>query len=206
MLEGWLAGKFDATGSPYPVPPVSPVKTIGSFLLGEYAFASSIFVSGNDVYAGGYDQFYKAAYWKNGSATQLADTNMISNANCLYIYGTDIYVAGWLGDSAVYWKNGQTYYLPDGLPAQAFSIFVSGTDVYVAGGEDGVARYWKNGISTVLQSGNTFAFSIFVNDGNAYIAGGKNSIPEYWRNSSGNILPLGTSTQTVASSIFVTSP
>lgn len=191
---------------PYPTPPTPPVITIGRYLLSGYAMASSIYVSNGDIYVGGYNQFFKAAYWKNGLVTQLADTNLISNVSSMFISGNDIYAAGWLTDSAVYWKNGMVTYLYDGLPSQAFSIFVSGNDVYVSGGEDGVARYWKNGISTLLQSGNTIASSIFVLGDDVYVAGGKNSHPEFWKNGTITNLPVGTSAYPVATSIYVTNP
>jgi hypothetical protein len=76
----------------------------------------------------------------------------------------------------------------------------------VSGGEDGVARYWKNGISTLLQSGNTMASSIFVLGDDIYMAGGKNSFPEFWKNTTVSNLQLGSSVNTVATSIYVTNP
>ncbi len=192
---------------PYPTPPVPPVNTIGSYHLFDYAEAFSIYVSGNDVYVSGYDQFFKAAYWKNGVKTQLSDEYQISNANSIFVSGNDVYTAGWLNDSAVYWKNTTINYLQDPMPAQAYSVYVSGTDVYVAGGQDGFAQYWKNGTITNLQSGDaSWANSIFVSGNNVYVAGGKTDIPQYWKNGATTNLSIQKSGQASASGIFVTNP
>lgn len=97
---------------------------------------TSIFVSGNDVYA---------------TANALGDINhspQDQNVNSI----------------PAYWKNGVEHELPfDGAGEEgtANSIFVSGSDVYVAGSTSSGAVYWKNGIETILsQSGS--AKSIYV--------------------------------------------
>ncbi len=192
---------------PYPTPPTPPVNTIGSYQLRDYARAFSIYVSGNDVYVSGFDQFYKAAFWKNGVKTQLSDVYEISNANSIFVSGSDVYTAGWLGDSAVYWKNATINYLQDLMPAQAYSVYVSGSDVYVAGGQDGYAQYWKNGTVTNLQSGNaSWANSIFVAGNNVYVAGGETGIPQYWKNGATANLPIQPGGLASAYGIFVTNP
>lgn len=102
---------------------------------------TSIFASGNDVYAAAYRDGLRNS---NGSGFRK--------------------IPG-------YWKNGVEYDLPtdsltDGRPT---SIFVSGSDVYVAGyletltstTVDFTAVYWKNGVETILSSPGV-ASSIYV--------------------------------------------
>ncbi len=89
-----------------------------------------------------------------------------SSASAIAISGTDVYVAGYEGNFAKYWKNGIGVSLSDGTMATAIAI--SGADVYVAGWEDQpyTAKYWKNGIAVSLKnkdgSEGYFANSIFV--------------------------------------------
>ena len=95
----------DGIRTDLPVPPLS--------LSGE---ASSIAVSGTDVYAAGnYDIGSKGVpcYWKNGIRTDLSP---IDNANTaevtsMYVSGADLYCAGYSRSSLnialpCYWKNG----------------------------------------------------------------------------------------------------
>ena len=89
---------------------------------------NSIFVSGNDVNAAGYDGL-NAVYWKNGNLTLLPRSEINSFANSIYVLGSDVYVAGYETDlqvsSAVYWKDGIEAKLTNGTEsAIAASIFV----------------------------------------------------------------------------------
>ncbi len=77
-----------------------------------------------------------------------------SNFSHLVLLGSvkDIYICGYDGNRAVYWKNGEAVYLSDGkYPAKANTIKIIGNDIYVGGFENNgtinVARYWKNGIA-----------------------------------------------------------
>ena len=107
------------------------------------AFAYSITVSGNDVYAAGSENTaankMQAKYWKNGVAVNLTDGTKNAAANSIVVSGTDVYVAGYeLNASGVsvakYWKNGAAVLLTNGnFNAIGNSIFIAGTDVYVAG-------------------------------------------------------------------------
>jgi len=94
--------------------------------------ASSVYVSGNDVYVVGqeFEGYYKkvATLWKNGVAQKLSDKE--SNANCVFVSGGDVYVVGHEAvapnrNRAVLWKNGVAQYLTDGaVDASAMSVFV----------------------------------------------------------------------------------
>jgi hypothetical protein len=79
----------------------------------------------------------------------------------------DVYICGYEGKRAVYWKNGIPVYLTDGTyQAQANSIKVIGNNVFVVGfendGKYNFAKYWINGISTNLTglSFNSFGYSL----------------------------------------------
>lgn len=78
--------------------------------------ASSILSSGN-----------LAELSTNGSLTQLS-TSTQAAANCVFLYGTDVYVGGAANSAAGYWKNGTLVSLPD--PGQATVISI---DVVTAG-------------------------------------------------------------------------
>ncbi|MEZ4809962.1 MAG: Ig-like domain-containing protein [Allomuricauda sp.] len=94
--------------------------------------AQSVFVSDGDVYVGGYEfknGSYTAKLWKNGVASDLPieKSSLISPVRSVFVYGTDVYVAGrvLLEEGglfvAKFWKNG----VPSNLWAgHATSVFV----------------------------------------------------------------------------------
>lgn len=100
-------------------------------------------------------------------------------ANCVYVSGDDIYVAGWeyiSGQSyATLWKNGKAQRLSDGNNStQADCVYVSGENVYVAGhGGDFAALLWKNGVVQRLSDGSNEAraYSVCVSGRDVYAAG-----------------------------------
>ena len=101
------------------------------------AYATSIAVSGTDVYVAGIE-------W-DGQSYQDASG---------YSYRKSV---------AKYWKNGNPVSLTDGTEdAEAKSIAVSGNDVYVAGTVAGHATYWKNSIAVTLSNVESDANSIFL--------------------------------------------
>ena len=147
------------------------------------SIVSSLFMSGNDVYAA--VQTYangleKACYWKNGILVSLHDEtlNNYSETTDLYVKDNVVYAAGIETDlttfvsAPVYWANGIKKYLP--LPANSIgyanSIFVSDNVVYVAGfTSDSVsgirkAILWKNGERIELPHSPSYgnATSIFI--------------------------------------------
>ena len=147
-----------------------------------YNKATSIFVSGQDVYACGTLGRVEARYWKNGTSFYLKGS--ISEATSIFVSGSDVYVAGSQDDGqpyqgyygliypsvAKYWKNGNPVKLSDGTKnAYGRSIAVSENDVYVAGEEENavgvwVAKYWKNGNPIILGDVSNYseANSIFL--------------------------------------------
>jgi len=143
-------------------------------------YASSINISGNDVYVFGDIGEYpnsKTVYWKNGKLVELPKMNDNDGTfvSSRYVYGNDVYVCGEAYNKAVYWKNGKLVELSSG---NAKSIYVSGNDVYVCGnvGEDKVV-YWKNGTLVELPGGNDrnvynrTPCSIYVSGNDVYVAG-----------------------------------
>ena len=111
----------------------------------EQVTAKSVFVSGKDVYVAGcdyvdytniYGTFSKsvAKLWKNGVAQNLTNGNengFDAMANSVYVYGRDVFVAGYERSGAhgefvaKLWKNGVEQNLTDGSSfALAMSVFV----------------------------------------------------------------------------------
>ena len=158
------------------------------------SIATSIVVSGSDVFVAGYGAISGnahdfAIYWKDGSPVFLTDGTQEAVAESIFVDGSDVYVAGWDGGVAEYWKNGVAVPLNvfDGTNgAEAWSIVVSEGDVYVAGWEyittqisptetytTPVAMLWTNGVPTELSDPLAFgiAHSIFLSGGDIYVAG-----------------------------------
>jgi hypothetical protein len=185
----------------------------------------SIYVSGNDVYVGGWDGKFPTL-WKNGVAQRF------SGAPCsVFVSGGDVYVAGyaqypesrlWSGSvtSATLWKNGVAQRLSD-RSSSAFSVFVSGGDVYVAGQDtqknpnndewlplsSDFPTLWKNGVAQVLEySGNHLtATSVFVDGGDVYVAGSDNNYGWLWKNGVRQHLGTSKAPATRINSVFVSS-
>jgi hypothetical protein len=147
-----------------------------------------------------------AVLWKNGVVTYLTDGSHRASANSVFVFGTDVYVAGYenstWGDIAYVWKNGVPIKLDGGLypngasyDARGNSVFVSGTNEYVAGAEqvpfpnDLAAMFWKNHSGTnITTSGTTTAaaHSVFVLGTDVYVAGEEQVSGSYvakvWKN------------------------
>jgi hypothetical protein len=165
--------------------------------------SNHIAASGNDVYITGYSQTTyntgapAAEYWKNGTLINLTQNvpNLVSaGTSGVAVSGNDVYICGTVSTgpldtmNAVYWKNGQINYLPDGISTSC--IAVSGSDIYVGGSSvHNGDVYWKNGILQSLGnvSGNIFAWinAIAVSGPDVYIGGYTNYSSYqgvYWKN------------------------
>ena len=167
------------------------------------SYASSVFVSGSDVYVAGDENQNRAVLWKNGTRQQLSNDE--SEANSVFVSGGDVYVAGWDHDvnsdaRAVLWKNGTRQQLSNNY-SRAYSVYVSGNDVYVAGKDNGCAVLWKNGNRQQLSTNYlSFANSVFVSGGDVYVAGHDNECAVLWKNGTRQQL---SSNLSVAKSVYV---
>ncbi|MDB5152412.1 MAG: hypothetical protein JWR54_1163 [Mucilaginibacter sp.] len=100
----------------------------------------------------------EACYWKNGIQTKLSDTTLTSEANAIFVQGTDVFITGYStsvpkGYSVVtYWKNGVQVKIDNGYTSNGLGIAANGNDIYIAGQSliPNGATYWKNGIPVQL--------------------------------------------------------
>lgn len=157
----------------------------------KYAIASSVFVSGNDVYVAStesypnkQDTFFSVAkLWKNGVVQNLSG-GCSSGARSVFVSGNDVYVAGTTSPSnsnssiAVLWKNGVAQNLGNETKMSfAYSGYISGDDIYVAGveyqphGNKRTPVLWKNGNAQYMELGGIIS-NIGCND----VTGSANSI------------------------------
>ena len=169
--------------------------------ISSYASASSIAVSGTDVYVGGVQdaggvgyELYPTheVYWKNGVMSNELHLDLpgkIDITNCsIAVDGADLYVAG-TGTSiykndrvltGIYWKNNHPVYL--GFPGSTLSRIVSGMTVSggivycvgeVEGGSGFAATYWKNTTPIRLDTAATGAVAscIAVSGSDVYVGG-----------------------------------
>jgi hypothetical protein len=140
---------------------------------------TSMFISGNDVYASGYIFTYNpvfvpplvdtAVYWKNGVMTVLEAKGYDAHTTAIAVKGSDVYIAGYINNGnwnarqmdyrlahATLWKNGQPVTLSTGVfDSFTNNIVLSGNDVYVGGTEtidSAMTLYWKNGKPVTLKS------------------------------------------------------
>jgi hypothetical protein len=198
---------------------LTPLETGGMYP----AFATSIYVSGSDIYVSGY---YKngnnvACYWKNGGRTDLTTTGTNAQANSIFVSGGTIYTAGFYFPpgtrTAAYWVGTTVNNLPTNTlssgNAIANSIFVDGSTIYIAGKDNmfntspAYAVYWTvNGTTTETVPSTATAStanSIFATSGTVYTAGwdtpALNAIAKYWTDNSETSLGL---TDGSANSIF----
>ena len=164
----YVAGEVEGTVAYYrhPVLWKNGVANILSYP-GRSAFASSLFLFGDDVYVCGryndydYDKpgwFYPPILWKNGDwqTLEYLETAYETQTTSVFVSGDDVYVSGYylaweengsLGTHAVYWKNGVLNYIGPGKP---MSICVLGGTVFLSGEvleprEDAPGWYWSRG-------------------------------------------------------------
>lgn len=102
----------------------------------------------------------------------------------------DVYVAGYDGGNATYWKNGIPITLNKGWSSSATSIHVFNNDVYVTVSADENPQYWKNGEKKFLPipSGavRCATSDIIVREDEVHVCGDyviqNNSKAAYWKN------------------------
>ena len=99
--------------------------------LNTIGYATSIAISGSDVYVGGdtisASGTYQAVYWKNDVVTALKNPSMYSSVLGIALAGADLYAVGDYYEDNVYkpayWKNGTLVKLSDN--GEVFSVFVT---------------------------------------------------------------------------------
>jgi hypothetical protein len=125
-----------------------------------------------------------AAYWTDGTRTDLTDGTANARANSIYVYDGDVYVAGYYNDgtreTAAYWKNGGSpieFTSGSEDRGEAEDIFVDSNGVYVAGfystGTNETIWYNDDGVETPLINNNSEAKAtgISVKNGVVYVSG-----------------------------------
>jgi hypothetical protein len=149
------------------------------------SYARGLWVDEKDnVYASGWDvvgQAFLPALWVNGER-QLLETSGYGETYSVFVYGSDVYVAG-LYDAggsglevrAAYWKNGvrQEITTTDGY---ATAVYADDSGVYVAywrQNREGVyqACLWHNDTETVLSTAASETYAVTVHNGDVYVAG-----------------------------------
>ena len=154
------------------------------------AVASSVFVSGNDVYVAGNNGYWvNDVVWKNGQPEILnsppGDIDRLK-AYSVFVFDGNVYVAGaaYFNHSSytipkqVLWKNNVPTVLDtdDTSFAELYSVFVSGNDVYAAGSKG----LWKNNAKLFNESIKDVC--VYAND--VYVAGNDglwiNAVKQSW--------------------------
>ena len=158
-----------------------------------------------------------AEVWKLTSGSPTATATALpmpsgmtsSQASAIAISGSDVYAAGYAGNStgtvAVLWVNGAATILPSSMIfSEAGAIAVSGGNVYVTGFEENIAGnstavLWVNGVATTLAppSGmaNFDAGAIVVSGSNVYVVGtawntNSDESAVLWVNGTATLLPI----------------
>ena len=180
---------------------------------------SSIYVSGNDVYASGIQSNGKttiATYWKNGTAYALIEDSLKSStAHSIAVVDGIIHVAGYYYDDnkskALYWRITSSGSWTDSLSTNsgnsgANALYVSGSTAYIAGWEENlagkrVAKIWQvtsnqKTEGTDLSDGkfNAYSFALTIANNNTYVVGieynsADVAIGRIWKN--GSVTNLG---------------
>jgi hypothetical protein len=129
----------------------------------------------------GYDRWTATKALSSGSSVEMI----------LEEQKVDVYVAGYHGGNAAYWKNGVLFTLPKmtNYPTSATSIHVY-NDVYVTGYTGGLPLYWKNGVANFLSvpSGTVIGETddVIVREDGVHICGSyvvqNKATAAYWKN------------------------
>jgi hypothetical protein len=175
---------------------LNPVSTV----LGAETQVLALALSGNDVYAAGYENSggKTGRLWKNG-ALVFASSITESEFQALAISGSDVYVAGYeekdSKQESKVWKNGaELYSFTSSVSVIIGGIAVGGSDVYAAvyeksGSENYVAKVKKNDAplfdSLTDGSFDAYCSGIAVGGTDVYVVGGyeDSNKPSYvWKN------------------------
>jgi hypothetical protein len=166
--------------------------------------ATSVFVSGTDVYVAGHDRnYYIARYWKNGIPVDLTDSQNGGQANSIVIDGTNVWLAGnykplTFGNKfASYWRNNG---VPSALSSVGFEAEVKAIKISTSGVPScvgyektssglKVAKYWSGTATTLGWLNGSVANGIALSGSNVYIVGTDNiangsTRPKTWFNGS----------------------
>lgn len=181
--------------------------------LGNQSIPNGIAMAGSDVITVGIRggaTYSKAAFWRNGTATDLTDGSSYGEATGVAVSGTDIYISGIQNiggtERARVWVNGTGTTISNSANhSRAHAITVVGNVVYVAGVEmlpsgNIVAKYWKNGVETSLTNGSTYLriSGIAVYKDDVYVTGHEQingrMMPVYWKNGTRVVLNSGGNT------------
>lgn len=171
--------------------------------------ATDIVVNQGNVYIAGNEYLGLlnspiATIWRNGQAIRLT-TDVISEVNAVYVYGNDIYAAGYkmINDkkTAITWKNGVEtilYSEDDDLESIATDIYADDSGIYVTGAarnsDKSTAILWKNTVATPLSNPEVYteAKALFVQNSDVYVCGHEINTDNYqftgriWKN--GNLI------------------
>jgi hypothetical protein len=93
--------------------------------------------------------------------------------------GFNVYMAGSVNNSAVFWKNGQGTELADSSSTSC--IAVSGTDVFIGGRSNLMAGYWKNGQFVSMGQVSASVTGIALSGSDFYLVGQVNGAV-FWKN------------------------
>ncbi len=153
--------------------------------------------------------------WTGTSVAFLNEsTTDTGSATGIFIDDNDIYISGYVGDTALVWHNGVADTLssgPDNGKCVANCIYPDGSTIYAAGytvGGDGgqIPVYWLDSEMIELTEADTgVATGITMMDGDVYICGyiydGSTTIATLWKNGSPSNLVTSTTTSSIASAI-----
>jgi hypothetical protein len=160
-----------------------------------------------DLATGNYSTTVTAA--ASGNNISLGTVTACGNS----INTSGVYIAGYIDNNAVIWKDGTPTFLTNISTssfyhyAYAVKVIVSNNDVYAVGVEEdsalngmvGIIKLWKNGIAVNLTNGTTAAHaeSIDVYNGDTYVCGyegnaGSGQTGKVWKNGIAATLPKDT--------------
>ncbi len=140
------------------------------------ANATSVYISGNDVYICGYEGEGLLTYpkcWKNQDEIKIDTDTKHGKMNSICVDTNNIFAVGTSNNKncTILWKNNTEIALPNTSGRNSFgtSIFVLDNDVYISEyaynkNYVATARFWKNNDVYPLSTGikNAFAYSIYV--------------------------------------------